>query len=871
MVGPAHVDQDLLRRELVRLLRVAFPLLTELQAFVAEHWPSVVAVWHVSPGAQPRPSGRSAASDDVATLIKGLVIEPLMGEGPQGVARLDLLGRPSMDARARSLAEFVVDESLRTHAVHRLLDGVGNARPYLIDEVVAVRALLSSHQRPRQRAPFPLSAWPSARPKRSSGPPVGFGGEGGSKHRADGLEGLDRPGHAGAASHAHGAPEAKGADGPAGTDERPRELDWTGAPGAPGAPKHTKAGWSSAAPPLLSIPVAIPGLDALVDPLVGPLVDPLVSPDPRPAAHAKPVRPQIVSLGFCNRQAPDALILDRTLAVEEDYLFWLEIKPEYAPRSLPGAEPLVGLREGDVIDVILFGFPDQLALEGPRHGRLRMDQDAGHVVQRAFVPARDAGSPFTLYFAVRTPPAPGRHSLRCNLYCRGLLLQSHLITAEVTATVREQRHALRRVVDYNLTATLDTARLGADSECTFSLFLNDDGHGTHSFRFVSSVAGVPEQIADGHIEAERLQNAIGYARGALRFAAWGSVKPWIKDTPYLLDPGTAAHLLDSWILLARRGASLWMEISKVFEWLGPEALALREKLRTPGRLQVALKDSPDSVLPAALIYDYPLDVGRRQLTVCSAALDAIGAQRQLDTEPCFVGQCPHYAKDDVVCPGGFWGFRHELGLPIHLPKGEVAATIPRGDSVRAFAAISLDPAFVRRDAHLAALEQLLPGAMEVLRDRDACLARLDDSRQLVYFYCHGGLLPETDTPYLLVGPNDSDPLLAQSLFNSKVWWESPLRPLVILNGCHTTATSPDEMFSLLSAFAAQCNAAGVIGTEITNFEPVAVAFGQELVQRFLGGETVGRAVLQARLALLRKGNPLGLMYIPFALPSLRLA
>jgi hypothetical protein len=237
MAGPAHVDQDLLRRELVRLLRVAFPLLTELQAFVAEHWPSVVAVWHVSPGAQPRPSGRSAASDDVATLIKGLVIEPLMGEGPQGVARLDLLGRPSMDARARSLAEFVVDESLRTHAVHRLLDLVGQARPFLIDEVVAVRALLRSQQRPRQRTPFPLSAWPSARPKRSSGPPVGFGGEGGSKHRADGLEGFERPGHAGAVPHAPGAPEAKGADGPAGTDERPRELDWTGAPGSARRPE----------------------------------------------------------------------------------------------------------------------------------------------------------------------------------------------------------------------------------------------------------------------------------------------------------------------------------------------------------------------------------------------------------------------------------------------------------------------------------------------------------------------------------------------------------------------------------------------------------------------------------------------------------
>ncbi len=36
------------------------------------------------------------------------------------------------------------------------------------------------------------------------------------------------------------------------------------------------------------------------------------------------------------------------------------------------------------------------------------------------------------------------------------------------------------------------------------------------------------------------------------------------------------------------------------------------------------------------------------------------------------------------------------------------------------------------------------------------------------------------------------------------------------------------------------------------------------------GTPIGDAVRNARLALLKRGNPLGLVYVPFALPNLRL-
>jgi hypothetical protein len=65
------------------------------------------------------------------------------------------------------------------------------------------------------------------------------------------------------------------------------------------------------------------------------------------------------------------------------------------------------------------------------------------------------------------------------------------------------------------------------------------------------------------------------------------------------------------------------------------------------------------------------------------------------------------------------------------------------------------------------------------------------------------------------------------------------------------------------------NAAGVIGTEITIYEPIATTFGEECLTQFLkGGKTLGEAVRGARLKMLQEGNPLGLVYIPYAVPGL---
>jgi hypothetical protein len=623
-------------------------------------------------------------------------------------------------------------------------------------------------------------------------------------------------------------------------------------------------------------PLLSPSTEAAT-PLHPPTSPPAAPPHSSPSTTSRPLaEPQHLSLGFVTPEAPDAYLLKRqTLTAAKRYLLWVEIAPELAAHSLDGGGPMHGLRQDDELDVIVFPFPDQLALEGERRGRIQIRGGGNLVVTPAHLLDPDAhadAAPYTLYFAVRTPDRLGRFALRVHVYCRGVLLQSHLVTAEVAEHVVERADALTRNLDYNLSARLDTNLITPATDCRASLFINDDGRGTHSFRFVSSKDGVPERVGDAHVEDAKLSRMVQFARKALRWSAWGTEEPWTVDRPCKfadkLERKTFTPAIEG---MARRGAQLYMQIAAQFSFFDRDD-QLREHMRAPGRVQIALKESPDAILPISLIYDYPLDAGVKHLSTCAAALAAIAAGKSLAEEPCFQGQCPSYDDSSVVCPGGFWGFRHELGLPLHLPHGEVAATIPRGQGVRAFAPISNDAIFIKRDTHLKVLAGLAPQTpdwLEILNSRQACLTRLLEARQLVYFYCHGGLT-ESTLPFLEVGDSGSDPILAQSLFNAKIKWPEPLRPLVILNGCHTTATSPDEIFSMLTAFATHCNAAGIIGTEITNFELTAGIFGEELLRRFLKGEQLGSCVRLARLELLRLGNPLGLMYVPFALPSLHL-
>lgn len=580
----------------------------------------------------------------------------------------------------------------------------------------------------------------------------------------------------------------------------------------------------------------------------------------RPVEPA-PVRPPRVSIGVACATTAAQPLQEKTLAPDTPYWLWFEIAPETIAGAAPGGNPeLPRDLENTDIDVVLFAFNDQLEVdEAYRRGIVRMIASRSRVVTPAATPAASAAR---LFFPIRTPSKPGNHAVRISLYHNGCLVQSHVLTA-IVRDGSAAADALRLATDFSLTRSFD---LKAFARADLSILLNDDvGTGTHSFRFFR---GADKLAADATIDGTQLTSMIKFARGALRLAAWGTRDPWrtIELDPYRYGTPDLARLKQDLITFAVHGCRLFTQALLKFRQGAMSVAGFRAALRAPGVIQLGLKQGTAFVFPISLVYDFPLDPDSSNLSVCDAFVANLQAGGDLAGTPCFAGQCPHYDNNLVVCPGGFWGFRHQIGMPPDLEIVEATAAVGGPDQAAIAALISTDAAFVGRDAHLQTLATL--ATTKVFDDRLACLRELGRGNAHVeYFYCHGGTTP-AGTAFLEVGAPGSDGITAESLVD--ITWKDP-RPLIILNGCHTTDVSPEQVFALATGFLAFARASGVIGTEITIFESLARAFGEEFLRRFIdGGEALGSALRNTRLQMLRKLNPLGLVYMPLALPNLLL-
>jgi hypothetical protein len=93
-------------------------------------------------------------------------------------------------------------------------------------------------------------------------------------------------------------------------------------------------------------------------------------------------------------------------------------------------------------------------------------------------------------------------------------------------------------------------------------------------------------------------------------------------------------------------------------------------------------------------------------------------------------------------------------------------------------------------------------------------------------------------------------------------------PLVLINGCHTTALMPDELLNFVEAFMG-ANASGVVGTEVTLDQSVASEAAFELIRHLAVQTPVAEAIKRMRLHLLGKRNLMGLAYTPFCSGALQ--
>jgi hypothetical protein len=570
--------------------------------------------------------------------------------------------------------------------------------------------------------------------------------------------------------------------------------------------------------------------------------------------------------------------LDRSerLTPGSSYSFGLAIG-EYEATSIelqPAALPAELLESDIELDVVIFS--EDFTLEpGGQQGVLFVPTiGPAHVRRQA---AAGLHMPDRLMFRLTAPDSPGIAALRCSIYCRGLLVQSRLVQALVgeAPPAFERGDAQQSTLDFNLSSTLARQTLGAVAPQRMSMMLNSMDDGSHSFRLVApdSAPGAEAALFTGTatLSPTKIADMITLTRERLREVAWGAKAEWSGEA-YRYGPDVAAderarRFREDLKALARRGAQQYSAVIGELAGSRDDERRLHGLLRSPGMIQIASRISASDVVPAAMFYDSRLDT-QAELTICPAFEASLAGGRPLIDEPCFRGECPSRDQLSVVCPSGFWGFRHEIGMPYPVrPRGpEMAVQIAYHGKA------SLDVAFFKDfpqgAAHIERLSALGLETTSASPRADVFALFTSSKPQLVYFYCHG--VDRGSVPFIRVGAESGQDYIATDNFlNYDIDW-SATRPLVIINGCHTAALSPERALDFVRAFVEDTVAAGVIGTEITVFEPLAQTFAETFLAGFVAGLPLGRAVRQARLTLLGQQNPLGLVYIPYAYAGLRL-
>jgi hypothetical protein len=596
-----------------------------------------------------------------------------------------------------------------------------------------------------------------------------------------------------------------------------------------------------------------------------------------PTRPRRPRRRRVVSSGFAEpERRMDPLTGKEPLRRGYDYLYWVEVAEKPIKGSIEETHvelvPKETLKEGAEFVVALFAFPDELRVDEERSvGTLRYRGDGRLVVWR-----QPGGEPrkgglydpdveYRMFFPITTPNEAGRARLRCNIYFRGVLVQSRLVTAHV-GKLPKGRSAGSAVVDFQLAQLDSPDQLAPIQPHALSLQVNSNGAATHSFRFASFTDGEPEFKNDAVLSANELQDLITQGRGAMRKVAWGAMTPWKDGTQFRYTAPPFPDLATDIFELMRKGRQLYGAIINELAAGPMGAKALRQRMRAPGRVQVVNSGSPSELIPTSLVYDYVnTDPALGNMTLCPAFAEARGGNKPLEETPCFKGKCPSIDVDQVVCPSGFWGYRHAIGIPVRSKWGApppLRMTFEGSPSL----GIAFFPGFDLVAAHRQHIADQNPG-WEMLEPADTyseALAMLKARPNVVYFYCHGGT-STGNAPYLLVGSDKKQPMFPSSLIpgddDNLDLYRLP-RSLIILNGCETNALEPNRAMKFVSSFVDNIAASGVIGTEITTSEELAVAFGEALLRNLRGSVEVGESIRRARLALLQDGNPLGLIYLP---------
>ncbi len=595
----------------------------------------------------------------------------------------------------------------------------------------------------------------------------------------------------------------------------------------------------------------------------------------------EPDRTTKVNIGFAPDTDPYAADGLRRLQPGSDYWVWIELGPPVRG-ALPGGLRIrtEWLPADAVIEVVLVA-DEGLRLPQARSGAVRLDGTAGPlpVVRAADVPPEPRPDHVAdrLFFRL-SAAAAGSPRLRCCLYVSNLLVHVEEVDVAVgdDAPERDARTAFR------LTSDLSALGRTAITPHLLSIYLNGDDD-THSVSFRAAGDDNATQH-QGTIPATAVDTLISTADKALQTASWGTPTPSAPSSlAYRYEPPANDATADFAELtrleadlcrLALAGRAIWNDLTTRLTGSERERTDLRRTMKTAGLVQLALRSQSDQLLPLSASYDFPLDttLSVQELRLCQPARDyfASGPPRPAEL-PCRSG-CPDAEQAparDIVCPSGFWGFRHTISIT--LDNADALDTAPPdfhpagGLQPTVLAGLTRDPRVTAlADVHLKTLGRMFTvnTRYDVADVRDSLM---DGCPDLIYFLCH--VRDGTAGAVVVVGRiDDQGPGIDTSaLLDWDLTSLRRARPPVFINACHSIAPAPGRLISLADTLF-RFGASATIGTTVTVYVSLAMPLAESLLRELRSGSSVPSALHHARLELLSRRNPLGLAYLTFGVP-----
>lgn len=463
-------------------------------------------------------------------------------------------------------------------------------------------------------------------------------------------------------------------------------------------------------------------------------------------------------------------------------------------------------------------------------------------------PAHAADGVEWLDFALRAPAA-GPARVRIGYYFRDAPVQSQVLVTDLDAQVG----GFTIITDYTASAALDDLSTIPPTP-RLSIVTNTNEPGTHGI-VLRPPGDMPADATAFSLPDDTIGPLVSDLRKALVFRAAEERRRKKKD------------LIDDLRELAPLGRQLYRQVFlQARDVLGE----LRRAQPRPV-VHIARPRDVRFTVPWNYLYEIALPDDVRKVTVCPLVTDW-DEQSPLVAGPS--AACPRAADvahtKDLLCPFGFWGFSQMVEAPASAkdPNATIAfaprAVVAVGETKK------VDPRALT--AHVARLRALFEARFAEVAVKEGStkadiLGLLSADLPVVYFYCHGDKdqIGGPDT-YLSVG--DKEQIKATELIDlfdmgfaeNKVIWDQ-VRPLVLINACHSLEISPATLVSYVDAFVGGGNAVGVIGTEVKVPQGLAMEWAEAFFAALLVEDAQAGAALQAaRFDFLASGNLFGLVY-----------